>query len=252
MTARPPQAGEQPRIGRRAVLAGIGCLVAAGATGGALLVVRDHGGPTPTAVPTSAPTIPPPSTPRAAATAGAATPPATRIVSTATADLAGGVATATPAAARSPAPASAALPLLWADAAGRIRLRYPDGWTTKPPNHNYNLVEIDDPAGQRFFADAATPAATLDDAIQQDRQAHASDPSYTFTDGIVMNARVGGEPAKTMSFSYVAKGVAGAPQALGAEWIVDHGGATFRLYVTNAHADLSQIEAIIASVTFPA
>lgn len=213
----------------------------------------DHGTATATVAPASVPTSAATVRPTIAATAPAI---ATVIRATVTrAPTATTVpATAPPTARPTVPPTSGASNLAtWADPKGLVRLQYPTDWSvTKDAGVATNVLELDGPDGTFFFLDIYDPqtAANLTDEIADVRSSHTKDTTFTYTDGPVSDAVVGGEPAKTFLFTYAPKNKPGAATLSGKIWDVNRSGKEFLLTGNSNAAHNAEIDAIVASLAF--
>lgn len=141
----------------------------------------------------------------------------------------------------------------WTDPRGLVRLQYPSGWNvTKDADVKANVLELDGPDGTFFFLDIYDPqtSANLNDEIADVRSSHTKDTTFTYVDGPVSDAKVGGEPAKSFPYSYTTKNKPGSATLSGQVWDVNHNGKEFLLTGDANAAHKAEIDAIVASVTF--
>ncbi len=141
----------------------------------------------------------------------------------------------------------------WTDPKGLVQLQYPNGWTvTTDSAVSSDVLELDGPDNTFFFVDIYDPqtAATISDEIADVRSGHAKATKFTYVDGPVSDVQVGGEPAKTFTFTYTAKDTPGATTYNGQIWDVNHNGREFLLTANVGGAHTAEIDAIIASIAF--
>ena len=141
----------------------------------------------------------------------------------------------------------------WTDPKGLVKLQYPNGWSvTKDTAVDTNVLELDGPDGTYFFLDIYDPqsGATVAAQIQDILDVHTKSTKFTYQDGAVSDTKIGGEAAKTFTFTYTEKNKANAQPFSGQIWDVNHGGKEY-LITGNANAThRAEINAIIASIVF--
>ncbi len=237
-------------LDRRAVLIGAGALVLGGVgTAGALWSTRRHAGVT-TATPPIAPA--PTSTVPAAAFLPSAT--STPPIATVAPPVAPTVAPTTVPTAIPTAPAAAtAPPATWKEPSGLVELRHPADWaesvdTSKDPDNVLVLTG----AGITVSVSVYTTTIGIDANIQSDIDARNKDQTVTRTFDSPGAARVGGEPARYLRYSYVEKA---KPSNSGVDttWYVDHAGKRFAFEADDdLDAHRAEIAALINSIAFAA
>jgi len=258
----PSAPGMRRVLGRRAVLIGAGTLVLGGVgTAGAFWGTRRHAGVAPATAPAA-------TAPMSTVAAVASLPPATSTPPVATvsaATVASTVAptmiptaipTATAAATAIPRPtvAPTAVSLAtWKEPGGLVQLRHPADWaesvdTSKDPDNVLTLKG----AGITVSVSVFTPTVGIDADIQGYIDGLNKDQAFTRTFDSPGAARVGGEPARYLRYTYVEKAKPGN-SGVDTTWYVDHAGKRFAFEADddlNAHN--AEIVALINSVTFAA
>jgi eukaryotic-like serine/threonine-protein kinase len=141
----------------------------------------------------------------------------------------------------------------WTDPKGLVKVQYPNGWTvTQDTNVKSNVLELDGPDGTFFYLDIYDPqtGASPSDEIADVRSSHAKDTTFTYTDGPVVDTKVGGEPAKTFPYTFTAKDKVGAAPLSGVIWDVNHNGKEYLITGDANAAHKADLDAIVSSITF--
>jgi serine/threonine protein kinase len=141
----------------------------------------------------------------------------------------------------------------WSDPKNLVAVQYPSAWTvTTDPAVKASVLELDSPDGPAFFVDIYDPqtAGTVNEEIQSIRTAHGKDTKFTYTDGPVSDTKVGGEPARTFAYTYVAKDKPNAAPFSQQVWEVNHSGKEYVITSNSAQGHKAEIDAILASTTF--
>jgi len=145
----------------------------------------------------------------------------------------------------------------WTAPDGGISLRYPTTWRATPAmTANDNYLRLDGPNNQVIFVDVYTPdtngpAPSPDDALQLLRDAQAHSTQFTYTYGTTRDVTVGGVPARYLEYQYTPTANRTAVAAQGAVWAVQRGDRTYILRASNIGAGRADVDAIIASVSYP-
>ncbi len=258
---RPPGRGAPPAresrrgLSRRAVLVGAGALVLGGAgTAGSLWQSRRPAD----LAPTTAPVAPAPTSTVVAATP----PPITNIappVAPTVAPMAIPTTISTVPTAATPMPrptiAPTAVPLvMWKEPGGLVQLRHPANWaesvdtSTDPDNALLLTADGDNLA---VYLSIYTPNVGIDADIRSWIDDANKDQTYTHIVDSPGVARVGGEPAQYLRYTFVENA---KPSNSGVDtiWWVDHAGRRFAFKASdNSDAHHADIVAMINSVTFP-
>jgi eukaryotic-like serine/threonine-protein kinase len=141
----------------------------------------------------------------------------------------------------------------WTDPKGLVKMQYPSGWTvTQDTNVKTNVLELDGPDGTFFYLDIYDPQTGISpsDEIADVRSSHAKDTTFTYTDGPVVDTKVGGEPAKTFPYTFTAKDKVGAAPLSGVIWDVNHNGKEYLITGDANAAHKADLDAIVSSITF--
>ncbi|GEM_PF-4239737 len=141
----------------------------------------------------------------------------------------------------------------WMDPKGLVTFKYPTGWTaTQDPADTAGVVLLRSPDGLYLYVDLYDPQqGSIAQEIQFARDNHAKNATFTYTDGPVLDATVGGEPAKTMSSTYVRKDNPNVTFA-NRTWAVNHVGREFFFDAQVIGNHGAEVAAIIGSVSFAA
>ena len=94
------------------------------------------------------------------------------------------------------------------------------------------------------------PGTNPSDEIADVRSSHAKDTTFTYTDGPVVDTKVGGEPAKTFSYTFTAKDKVGAAPLTGIIWDVNHNGKEYLITGDANAAHKPDLDAIVSAITF--
>ncbi len=145
----------------------------------------------------------------------------------------------------------------WTAPDGGISLRYPAMWRATPAmTVNESLLRLDGPNNQVIFvnistSDANGPAPSPDEELQLLRDAQARSAQFTYTYGMTRDVTVGGAPARYLEYQYTPTANRTAVAAQGAVWAVQRGDRTYVLRASNIGAGRADVDAIIASVSYP-
>lgn len=164
--------------------------------------------------------------------------------------------TPTPSASKATAtPTKAAQTTSWQDSDGRFGVRLPSGWTADDSQKDdFFIVEFVGPDTQGgpwvdvYSEDAGD--ATLDDLIAFDQKNEASSQKFTYKDGTVTDTTVGGEPAKTYTYSYVSKTKPNATPWTGQKWEVIHNGARWLIAASAIGSHKTDVSSLISSFSY--
>jgi len=144
-----------------------------------------------------------------------------------------------------------ALGQTWTDPNGRLKFRYPNGWTvTKVANSQSNIVEVDGPDNVSFYVDAFKQSGTPTEEVQASKDIHAKNTQLAYTDGPTADANVGGEPGKILTYTVKRKDQATGTTIDGVLWIVNHGGREYDFEALAVGKHRPEIDAIVASIVF--
>jgi hypothetical protein len=140
---------------------------------------------------------------------------------------------------------------VWTDPKGIVRITHPDAWKeTIDSSFQGNFLELDGPNDTYFYVDIFDGSKTLDAEINEYLTGHKNNQKISYTDGPVSDLKIGGEAAKTFSFTYAQKATP-TDTMTGQIWIVNHGGKEYVLTVDNATPQQqAAIDAIVASLVF--
>jgi hypothetical protein len=138
----------------------------------------------------------------------------------------------------------------WQDDSGTVQLQVPNGWTAGvDTTSDGNLVTLQSPNGEVFYIDMYNPFDSLDDVIAALKSNHQKSDKFTYKDGQVSDLKVGGEPAKSLAYTYTAK-KSGAQTYQGKVWVFNHGGTGYLASGSPLDQAGPTVEAIIASLKF--
>ena len=140
----------------------------------------------------------------------------------------------------------------WSDPKSLVAIQYPSTWTvTTDSAVKASVLELDSAADPTFFVDIYDPqtAGTINEEIQAIRTTHSKDTKFTYTDSPVSDTKVGGEPAKTFTYTYVAKDKPGTTFSQQV-WEVNHNGKEYVFTSNTSQSHKTEIDAIVASTTF--
>ncbi len=251
----------------------------------------EGGGETPTrAEPTATPATAASSVPTPAATPAATSavatpamrPPSTQPAPASTARPSGGQVPAAPATATIPlpvAPAGSARPLtdptptdsarraesagsgiaaaagiiFWQDARSLLQLAVPRGWQIGTDRATPgNTLTVTGPDGGTLSVDIYdTPEGSVAEAVGNQRRSHGQSTEFRYADAPVIDLVIGGEPAKTMAYTYAPRTQTNLSAVrAGQVWIVIHGGKQYVFTADLIGADRAPVEAIVASARF--
>jgi hypothetical protein len=138
------------------------------------------------------------------------------------------------------------------DPKGLVRLQYPNTWVASMDSSDtHNVLTLQSPDGTGFYLDIFDPQdGTIDQELQEDRDFRTKSQNFTNTLGNVTETKIGGEPAKTYTYSYVRKDAPNGQKFDGQDWEVNHGGRDFSFSTSPVGSHRAEIDAIIASVTY--
>ncbi len=139
----------------------------------------------------------------------------------------------------------------WTDPDGRLQFQYPANWTiTKLASDKDNVVEVDGPDGVLFYMNTYAATGNAADGIQAFRNSHTKSTDYTYTDGAVTDGKIGGEPSKIMSSTYVKKVAPTTTPLTVTYWVVIRSGTEFDFDVRNVGTHRAEVDAIVASIVW--
>ena len=195
--------------------------------------------------PTTAPTATRPVTTASPAASATAIVP-TVTLNTATPTRAGGT---TPTPGSPPAYAFTT----WTDPKNLIRFQYPTAWkASRVPNVESNLLKLDGPDNLLFWLYFYDPQqGSIDEEIAIIRKNQDASAEFTYKDQKVTDTKIGGEPAKTMTYAFAQKSDA-SNSGPGQWWVVNRGGKQFAFLVNFPGSRQKEIDALLASVSFSA
>jgi len=150
------------------------------------------------------------------------------------------------------APSNTAL-TTWSDTAGTVKLQYPTGWKdSRDTTVSDNALKLTADSVSVFVGiDDTSSANSLDDEIVYFRKTHGeANPQFTYTYNTPAVTSVGKEAARSISYSYVLANATNDKPRLGTYWVVDHKGKRYTFQCSDLAVHRSEIEAMIASITF--
>jgi len=149
-------------------------------------------------------------------------------------------------------PASSTTLTTWSDTGGNVKLQYPAGWKESRDSGNTdNELKLTADNVSVFVNIDTAPLGTLDDEIVSFRKTHGdANKQFTYTYNTPAMTRVGGETARSISYSFVLTGVANDKPSQGTYWVVDHKGKRYLFQCSDLVVHNAEIQAMIASVTF--
>lgn len=137
------------------------------------------------------------------------------------------------------------------DAAKLLTLAVPASWLTYPADRMLQdwALAVSSPEAVFFIAIISDQKGTIDEEIKavQDRQ---DKQTHLFSQVTVADVRIGGEPGKTLNYTYVPRSDPNDKPRNGAVWIANHGGKQFYFESADIKARRADIEKIIGSVAF--
>ncbi len=146
---------------------------------------------------------------------------------------------------------AAALSQTWTDPNGRVKMQYPNGWTaTTLAGSQSNILELDGPDNVSLYIDVYTQSGTPAEETQATNDARNKSTQFTFTNGPVTDAKVGGEPGKVVSYTAKRKDQTTGTGTDGVLWIVNHGNNEYDFEALAIGPHRAEIDAILATVTF--
>lgn len=205
------------------------------------------------ATPTAAPTRVAPTPTRAATTSPTPAASASRPATSPTVGQGGlpPIATGSARPGTAAATTSVALSQTWTDPNGRLKMRYPNGWTvTKLANSQSNIVEIDGPDGVSFYIDVFRQSGTPTEEIQATKDARDKSAQFAFTFSPITDTSVGGEAGKAISYTAKRKDQTTGAGTDGTLWIVNHGDTEYDFEALVIGRHRPEVEAILASAVF--
>jgi hypothetical protein len=139
----------------------------------------------------------------------------------------------------------------WQDPNGTVQLQVPNGWTAGvDTSSDGNVVTLQSPDGEVFYIDALDPFDSLDTIIGNIKANHQASTKYVYKDGEVKDLKVGGEPAKSIAYTYTPKGQTGAKTYQAKIWILNHGGQGYFMSGSPLDQAGPTVEAIVSSLKF--
>jgi serine/threonine protein kinase len=138
----------------------------------------------------------------------------------------------------------------WTDPNGLISVRYPGPWAVnRTANDSHNLVYYDSRDGTFLYINLYDPQqGSVADEVQVIRRNQVNDANNIFTDAVITDTRVAGEPAQLLTFTYAPKSNPAA-KGKGAWWIVNHDNKEFGFFAFNIGSHRSELDAIVASTS---
>jgi len=132
-----------------------------------------------------------------------------------------------------------------------IRLQYPASWkATKLANDATNVLELDGPDNVIFLVYIDDPQqGTIADEIQIIKKNQETNTNFTYSDQKISDTTIGGEPAKTMAYTFVSKTDA-KNAGPGQWWVANHGGKQFSFRSNFPGNHQTELNAILGSVVF--
>jgi len=149
-----------------------------------------------------------------------------------------------------PKPVAAAI-TTWTDFTGTVRLQHPTLWKeTLDTTNSENVLKLTADSVS-IYVNVATPSGTLDDEIAYFRKTHGDvNKQFTYTYNTPVTTKVAGEPAKSISYSYVIANDPNDKPSVGTYYVVDHKGQRYTFQCSDFVPHRAEIEALIASVMF--
>ncbi len=149
-------------------------------------------------------------------------------------------------------PASNAALTTWSDTAGNVKLQYPITWKdSRESGSPDNVLKLTADGVSVFVNIDSTPSGTPNDDIVSFRKTHdEANMQFAYTYNTPQPTRVGGESAQYISYSYVRPNVPNDKPSQGGYWVVDHKGKRYTFQCSDFTVHGTEIQAMIASVTF--
>ncbi len=136
----------------------------------------------------------------------------------------------------------------WADPNGLISVRYPSTWTVnRSVNDPRTALALDSRDGTALYINLSDPQqGSLADETQIIRRNQANDTTVAYSDVVVTDTRIAGEPAQLLTYTYAPKNNLTA-RGRGAWWIINHDNREFIFFAYNIGANRPTLDAIVAS-----
>ncbi len=139
-----------------------------------------------------------------------------------------------------------------ADAVKQLTLAFPADWYEFPEDKRQKgrALAISSPEAVFFVVDISDQHGTIDDEIQTVRDFQDKNANYAFNNASVADAKIGGEPGKLLSYTYMTKSDPNDKPRNGLVWIVNRGGKQFHFESADIKARRAEVETIIGSIVF--
>ena len=139
----------------------------------------------------------------------------------------------------------------WADPARQMTAAYPADWLTYPDDKlQGDALRISSPDGTFLTVSIVDQRGTLDEEVKLVLDTLASNADYTFITSPTADLTIGGEPGKSVGYTYLPKNDPTAKARNGAFWIVNRGGKEFSFQATDLKAHRADVDAFIGAVAF--
>jgi precorrin-3B methylase len=136
----------------------------------------------------------------------------------------------------------------WTDRHGRLRLTLPTGWTVF--NEIDQLADFKGPADAGLVIFMNPQTGTPAQEIEAKRESLQRSTDYTYTFGLVKDARVGSETGKSLDISSVEKNNPRAAPDTFTSIIVNHKNTQYEFILSRIGSQRPAFDALLASVVF--
>ncbi|MHB8646363.1 MAG: hypothetical protein ACYDAR_11305 [Thermomicrobiales bacterium] len=149
-------------------------------------------------------------------------------------------------------PATPGQLMTWTDPNGLVKLQYPATWSVSTDStDSSNVLILTSPDRVYFYIDIIDPQpGSIDLEVQTAQDHRTTDTRFTFKLAAVKDVKIGGEPAKTYTYTYARKDSTTGKMYDGQDWDVNHGGKQYAITAVVIGSHRAEVDAIISSITF--